>query len=193
MRTASKINKTDETCIKASINLDGGQVEISTCIGFFDHMLETFAKYANFGLVMKVSGDLGIDAHHTVEETGAMLGQLLSESIYSKDKIKGLSSSFVPMDESLSFSSVDINSMPYLVFNAEFPQDKVGDFDSCLAEEFMRAFAFNAGITLHIKSIYGRNSHHIIESIFKSVGCSLKDALVITKQNNKVKLLKEDA
>lgn len=180
MRKAQIIRKTRETSIKASIDLDGGPVDIYTGIGFFDHMLGSFACHSGFGLVMKVSGDLDVDAHHTVEDTGIVLGQLLNEALGDKTGIRRFASAYIPMDEALSFSCVDISNRPFLLFDVCFPQDKAGDFDVCLTEEFFRAFAFNAGITLHIKALYGSNSHHIAESIFKSVAHTLKAAVMTT-------------
>ena len=169
MRKAQIKRKTKETDIRLSLNLDGGSVSIDTGIGFFDHMLNSFAAHGGFGLNVTVKGDLNVDDHHTVEDTGIVLGQAFRETLGDKSSIERFGSFYVPMDEALSFACVDISGRPFLVFEADFPQEKCGDYTSALTLEFMRAFAYNAGITLHIKCLYGSNSHHIIESIYKAV------------------------
>ena len=177
MRQTEISRKTKETDIKLSLCLEGGDISIDTGIGFFDHMLNSFATHAGFGLELKVKGDLYVDEHHTVEDTGIVLGKAFSQILKDKSSIDRFGSFYVPMDEALAFASVDISGRPYLVFDAEFTDDRTGMFDNCLTEEFFRAFAFNAGITLHVKNVYGRNDHHKIESMFKAVAYALKTAV----------------
>ncbi len=174
----SEINrKTKETDIYLTLNLDGGEICIDTGVGFFDHMLTAFAVHGGFGLTVKVQGDLNVDDHHTIEDTGIVLGKAFNEALGDKSSIERFGSFYVPMDEALAFSSIDISGRPYLVFDADFPQEKCGDYTSAMTWEFMRAFAFNAGITLHTKVLYGNNSHHMIEAMYKSVAHALKQAV----------------
>ena len=177
MRNAAVERKTKETEIFVAVDLDGGNISIDTGIGFFDHMLTALAMHSGIALTVRAKGDLEVDCHHTVEDVGIVLGQALSKALGDKSGIKRYGSFFIPMDEALAFSSVDISGRPFLVFDAEMPQAVVGGFDCCMTEEFFRAFAFNAGITLHIKCEYGSNSHHIIEAIFKAVAHSLACAV----------------
>ena len=181
MRNAQIERKTKETDISLSLSLDGGKISIDTGIGFFDHMLNSFATHGGLGLEVKVKGDLNVDDHHTVEDTGIVLGTAFREALADKSSIERFGSFYIPMDEALSFASVDISGRPFLVFDAEFPQEKCGDYTSALTVEFMRALAFNAGITLHVKSLYGSNSHHIVESIYKAVAHAMRLAV---KNNN---------
>ena len=176
MRNAAVERKTKETDIFVALDLDGGKVSIETGIGFFDHMLTALAVHSGFGLTIRAKGDLEVDCHHTVEDVGIVLGQALSKALGNKSGIKRYSSFFIPMDEAPAFCSVDISGRPFLVFDAVMPQAVVGEFDCCMTEEFFRALAFNSGITLHIKSMYGANSHHIIEAIFKAVAHALSSA-----------------
>ena len=180
MRCADVTRKTKETDISLKLNLDGGDVKIQTGIGFFDHMLNSFATHGGFGLELTVNGDLEVDEHHTVEDTGIVLGKAFSEALGDKASIDRFGSFYVPMDEALAFASVDISGRPFLVFDAEFPQDRCGGYDCAMTVEFMRALAFNAGITLHLKSFYGDNSHHITEALYKAVAHALRLAV---KQN----------
>ena len=177
MRTAQLSRKTRETDILLSLNLDGGDVNVDTGIGFFDHMLTAFAVHGGFGLNVKVKGDLDVDDHHTVEDTGIVLGAAFKEALGDRSSIERYASFYIPMDEALAFVSLDISGRPYLVFDADFPQEKCGEYTSAMTVEFMRAFAYNAGITMHVKSLYGSNSHHIIEAIYKAVAHSLKQAV----------------
>lgn len=177
MRSADISRKTKETDIKIELSLDGGECEINTGIGFFDHMLTAFAVHGGFGLKADVKGDLNVDCHHTIEDTGIVLGKAFAEALGDKSGIERYGSFTVPMDESLAFVSLDVSGRPFLVFNAEFPEEKVGEFDSCMCEEFMRAFAYNAGITLHVNMIYGGNTHHQIEAIFKALAHALAVAV----------------
>ena len=177
MRTAELTRMTKETEISLNLSLDGGEVKISTGIGFFDHMLTALAFYAGWGLELKVKGDLYVDGHHTVEDTGIVLGQALRQALGDKKGIRRFGSAYVPMDEALCFTALDFSNRPYLVFDAEMPQPMIGDYDSCLTVEFMRAVALNSGITLHQKCCYGSNAHHITEGLFKSLGLAVKDAV----------------
>ena len=178
-RTAVIERNTKETQIKLSLNLEGGEVQVSTGIGFFDHMLTAFGFYAGIGLKVAVKGDLYVDGHHTVEDTGIVLGLALKEALGDKKGIRRFGSAYVPMDEALAFTALDFSNRPYLVFDAEMPQERIGDYDACLTLEFMRSVAHNAGITLHQKCFYGVNAHHITEGLFKSLGLAVKDAIRI--------------
>ena len=181
MRKAEIKRKTRETDIEVFVDLDGsGKVEIDTGIGFFDHMLTAFGVHSGIDLKVKCEGDLYVDAHHSVEDTGICIGKAFAEALGDKGGIARYGSAYVPMDEALSFCSLDISGRPFLVFKAEFHDDRCGQYDNCLTEEFFRAFAFNAGITLHIREEYGKNDHHIIEAMFKAVAHALKDAMVET-------------
>ena len=177
MRTAHIVRKTKETEIDLALTLEGGSVEVSTGIGFFDHMLTALAFYAGWGLVLTVKGDLHVDGHHTVEDTGIVLGQALREVLGDRAGIRRFGSAYVPMDEALCRTVLDISNRPYLVFQADMPQPMIGAYDSCLTVEFMRAVAMNAGLTLHQECLYGANAHHITEALFKSLGLALKDAV----------------
>lgn len=177
MRTASMTRTTKETDIALALSLDGGEVKISTGIGFFDHMLTALAFYAGWGLELTVRGDLHVDGHHTVEDTGIVLGQVLRQALGDRTGIRRFGSAFVPMDEALCFTALDFSNRPYLVFDAPMPQPMIGSYDACLTQEFMRALAMNAGLTLHQKCHYGANAHHITEGLFKSLGLAIKDAV----------------
>lgn len=179
MRTASITRTTKETDIALELSLEGGEVQVSTGIGFFDHMLTALAFYAGWGMKLTVKGDLQVDGHHTVEDTGIVLGQALKEALGEKKGIRRFGSAFVPMDEALCFTALDFSNRPYLVFDADMPQPMIGDYDSCLTLEFMRALSFNAGITLHQKCHYGVNAHHITEGLYKSLGLAIKDAVKV--------------
>ena len=176
-RTAEISRKTRETDITVKLNLDGGDVKIDTGIGFLDHMLTALGVHGGFGLEVSATGDLYVDGHHTAEDVGITLGQAFAKALGDKSGIMRYGSAFIPMDESLGFCSVDFSARPFLVFNAEFANERVGEFDTCLTEEFMRAFAFNAGITLHLRVEYGTNDHHKIEALFKALAYSLKAAV----------------
>lgn len=180
MRTAEIKRKTKETNVEVFVNLDGNsRVSVETGIGFFDHMLTAFGVHSGIDLQINVSGDLNVDAHHTVEDTGIVLGQAFAKALGDKSGIERYGSAFVPMDEALAFCSLDISNRPFIVFDADFTNPMIGNYDSCLSEEFFRAFAFNAGITLHIKEQYGKNDHHITEAIYKAVAHALKNAIKI--------------
>jgi imidazoleglycerol-phosphate dehydratase len=175
--------KTLETNIKLSLNLDGeGIFKGSTGIGFFDHMLTLFTKHGQLDLDINAQGDLEVDSHHTVEDIGIVLGSALKEALKEKISIKRYGTSFVPMDETLAEVHLDISSRPFLVFDADFTVDKLGNFDTEMVEEFFRAFAFNAGITLHARILYGKNNHHMAEALFKALGRALKEAITIDEK-----------
>ncbi len=178
-RTATIERNTKETQISVQLDLDGGEVQVNTGIGFFDHMLTAFGFYAGIGLKLTAKGDLYVDGHHTVEDTGIVLGQAIREALGDRKGIRRFGSAYVPMDEALAFTALDFSNRPYLVFDAEMPQERIGEYDSCLTLEFMRAVAHNAGITLHQKCFYGVNAHHITEGLFKSFGLAVKDAIKI--------------
>lgn len=180
MNRISNISReTKETQIQLSINLDGGPVQIQTGIGFFDHMLHAMAFYAGFGLTIRAKGDLNVDGHHTVEDTGIVLGQALREALGAKVGIRRFGNAYVPMDEALAFTALDFSGRAFLVYDAPMPQERIGDYDACLTEEFMRALAVNSALTLHAKALYGHNSHHITEALFKSLGLALKDGVKV--------------
>lgn len=176
-RTSMINRKTKETVISISLDLDGGKVKSDTGIGFLDHMLTALGVHGGFGLTVAAKGDLNVDGHHTAEDVGIVLGMAFKEALGDKSGIMRYGSAYIPMDESLAFCSLDISARPFLVFNAEFTNERVGEFDTCLTEEFMRAFAFNAGITLHLRVEYGSNDHHKIEALFKALAYALKAAV----------------
>ena len=180
-QTANRISKidrnTNETEITLELNLDGtGKSEIQTGVGFFDHMLELFSRHGVFDLKVNAKGDLHVDQHHTVEDTGICLGQAFREALGDKAGIRRYGHFTLPMEETLVTTAVDLSGRYYLVFNAEFPSQKIGEFDSELVEDFWQAFAANALCNLHVNLHYGRNSHHISEAIFKSLARSLRIA-----------------
>ena len=186
MRTAQVNRTTKETDISLTLCLDGGEVSIDTGVGFFDHMLNSFATHGGFGIQLTVKGDLNVDEHHTVEDTGIVLGTAFARALGDKSSIDRFGSFYVPMDEALAFASVDVSGRPFLVFDAEFPQERCGGYDCSMTVEFMRALAFNAGITLHLKALYGDNSHHITEALYKAAAHALRLAV---KENNSAKPL----
>jgi len=176
MRISEISRSTRETNITASMNLDGaGNADVSTGIGFLDHMLISFAVHGGFDLKLVCGGDLHVDGHHTAEDVGIALGSAVKNAL-NGGSIRRYGSARIPMDESLAACDLDICARPFLVFNAEFSESKIGELDACLIKEFMRAFAFNAGITLHINA-YGDNSHHKAEAVFKALAYALKAAV----------------
>ncbi len=180
MRTASIERNTFETKIKLTVNLDvQDPVEIVTGVGFFDHMLTLFARHSRMSLVVHVDGDTWVDSHHTVEDVGIVLGQAIREALGDKVGINRYGTSFVPMDETLGMSSLDLSGRSYLVFDATFDNPKLGDFDTELVEEFFQALAFNLQMNLHLKILHGQNSHHKAESLFKATGRALREAITI--------------
>lgn len=179
-RYAEITRETQETQVEIQLGLDGGDIDISTGVGFFDHMLTAFAVHSGFGLTVKTVGDWHVDCHHTVEDTGIVLGKAFAQALVTKEGIRRFGNAWIPMDEALAFAAADISGRPYLVFDAVFPQERAGDFDSCMTEEFFRAFAGNAGITLHLRCEYGKNSHHMIEALFKAAAHAVSDAAAET-------------
>ncbi|MDR2525043.1 MAG: imidazoleglycerol-phosphate dehydratase HisB [Oscillospiraceae bacterium] len=177
MRNASVARKTKETDIEAMLKLDGGAVEIETGVGFFDHMLHAMAAHAGWGLRLRCAGDLAVDDHHSVEDCGIVLGQALGQALGDKGGLARFGQASIPMDESLATAAVDVSGRAFLVFDAHFSQAYAGLFQLCLCEEFFRAFAVNAGITLHLRLVYGANGHHEAESLFKAAAHSLRRAL----------------
>lgn len=183
MRVAEVKRTTAETDVYVKINLDGtGENDISTKIGFLDHMLVLFAKHGRFDLTVKCDGDIEVDGHHTTEDIGIALGQAFKEALGDKRGIKRYGSTILPMDEALILSAVDISGRPYLRYRMKIPAPMVGDFDTELLREFVIAFAFNAGLTLHIRRLDGINSHHIIEGTFKSLARTLRKAVAIDSE-----------
>jgi len=179
-RTAQEARKTKETDIALSLDLDGdGRTSVRTGVGFLDHMLDLLGKHALFALDIEAKGDTQVDAHHTVEDVGICLGRALVAALGDKAGIRRFGFASVPMDEALAEVSLDISGRPFLAFEVTFPTEKTGEFDSQLAEEFLRAFAVNAGLTLHVRVPYGRNTHHIVEAIFKATARALREAVAI--------------
>ena len=178
MRESQIKRTTRETDIDVKVCLDGqGKADIDTGIGFFDHMLTALSVHSGISMAIRVKGDLYVDGHHTVEDTGIVLGKALGEALGDKSGITRYGSAFIPMDEALSFCSLDISNRPFLVFQGSFTNAMIGSYDACLTEEFFRAYAFNAGITLHINMMYGSNDHHKSEAAFKAVAHALKTAV----------------
>lgn len=178
MRTAELKRETAETKIALSLNLDGtGKSEIQTGVGFFDHMLTLFAFHSQIDLNVTVEGDTWVDAHHTVEDVGIALGQMIAKALGDKVGIRRYGTSYLPMDETLARAVVDVSGRPFLVYDAAIKNPKLGDFDTELAEEFFRAVAMNARVTLHLSVLYGSNSHHMIEGLFKAFGRALQEAI----------------
>ncbi len=179
-RKAEITRKTAETDITVKLEVDGnGTHDINTGIGFFDHMLTALCVHGGFDMTVKCSGDLNVDGHHSVEDVGIVLGKAFQEALGDKSGIKRYGSAFIPMDEALGFCALDISARPFLVFNASFRNERIGEYESCLTEEFMRAFAFNAGITLHLREEYGSNDHHVTEALFKALAYALKQAVAL--------------
>jgi imidazoleglycerol-phosphate dehydratase len=179
MRTCEITRKTKETDISLKLCLDGGEVKVSTGIGFFDHMLTALFFYGGMGAELNVTGDVHVDGHHTVEDTGIVIGKAVREALGDKKGIRRFANAYIPMDEALCFTALDFSGRAYHVFDAEMPQEIIGAYDSCLTEEFMRAFAVNSGLTLHQKCLYGANAHHITEALYKSLGVAIKEAVTV--------------
>ncbi len=180
MRETAVIRRTNETAIEIELNLDGsGESSIETGIGFFDHMLILFAKHSGCDLNLKVQGDLEVDGHHTIEDTGIALGKCIKEALGDKAGIRRYGSALIPMDETLAECALDLSGRGYLVFNAEFTAELAGDFPLEMVEEFFRAVAFNGEFNLHLNLRYGKNNHHMAEGIFKAFAHALKEAVVV--------------
>src|ERR1700683_1320818 len=180
MRSAAITRKTNETEISVSVELDGtGIADVATGVGFFDHMLDQIARHALIDLTIRAKGDLHIDQHHTVEDIGIALGQALAKALGDKRGIARYADCLLPMDETLTRVALDLSGRPFLVFKVAFPTEKIGGFDAPLVREFFQAVAVHAGVTLHIETLYGANSHHIAESCFKGVARALGVAIAI--------------
>jgi imidazoleglycerol-phosphate dehydratase len=180
MRAARVSRRTNETDVAVALALDGtGKAEIATGVGFLDHMLELLARHALFDLEIKVTGDLQVDQHRTTEDAGIALGQAFAQALGDKKGIGRYADIHLPMDETLSRVALDISSRPFLVFRTSFPAEKIGAFDTELVREFFQAFAVHAGVTLHVETLYGDNSHHIAESCFKGLARALRAAVAI--------------
>ena len=180
MRAATVERKTRETDIFVAMELDGvGEYDIETGIGFFDHMLEGFAKHSLIDLKIRAEGDLHIDMHHTVEDVGIVMGQAAAKALGDCAGIRRFGHAYIPMDETLSRAAIDISKRPYLIWNVVFERPKVGDMDTELFKEWFHAFASNAGICLHVENLYGANTHHIIESCFKATARAFRAALEV--------------
>ena len=180
MRTAEIARQTLETKIELTLNLDGeGKAEVATVIGFLDHMLVLLAKHAFLDLTVKASGDLEVDSHHTVEDCGIVLGQALKKAVGDKTGMHRYGSCFLPMDEALAHVVLDFSGRPFLVWQAEIPKVTLGNLEAEMVEEFFRAVAAESGMTLHVRLLYGRNTHHIIEAIFKAFARALAEGVAI--------------
>ena len=179
-RTAEVVRETKETRIRVRIDLDGtGKTKISTGIGFYDHMLEAFGRHGGFDLEVETKGDLHIDMHHTVEDTGIVLGQAFKQACDAFKGIRRFGTSYIPMDETLTRCAIDLSNRPYLIWKVDFTRPKVGEMDTELFKEFHQAFAMNAGACVHLETLYGDNTHHIAESGFKALARALREAVEI--------------
>ena len=177
-RTAEVVRNTKETQIRIVLDLDGSGVsKVSTGIGFFDHMLESFIRHGGFDATIETKGDLHIDMHHTVEDTGIVLGQAFNQALDGFKGVRRFGSAYIPMDETLTRCAIDLCNRPYLVWKVGFSRDKLGDFDTELFKEFHQAFAMHAGACVHLETLYGENSHHIAESGFKALARALRTAV----------------
>ncbi len=184
MRTATITRKTKETDIALSLNLDGtGIADINTGVGFFDHMLTAFAVHAGIDLSVRCNGDLAVDCHHTVEDVGIVLGQAFLQAVGDRSGIARYGHFLLPMDEALAMAAIDISGRAYLVLDAAFKSDRIGAMDTQMVEEFWRAFAMNAAVTLHIRLLSGENDHHKAEAIFKAAAHAVKMAIAKQKDN----------
>lgn len=183
MRTSKITRKTGETDITVELNVDQQTgIEIDTGVGFFNHMLTLFAKHGRFGLKVKAKGDLDVDVHHTVEDTGIVLGQCFKEALGDKKQIERYGNAFVPMDETLAQVTVDLSGRSYLVFNAELGNPRLGIYETEVTEDFFQAFAFNNEMNLHANVLYGRNTHHKIEALFKATARAMRAAVTINPE-----------
>lgn len=181
MRECTKCRETAETQVRLHLNLDGtGYRKISTGVGFFDHMLEQLALHGRLDLELSCAGDLHVDAHHTVEDCGIVLGDALNEALGTREGIRRYASFFIPMDEALAVCHLDISGRPFLVFRGTLPPGTAGSFDAGLCEEFFRALAVHAAVTLHLEILYGRNLHHMIEALFKAFAHALHNAAAVS-------------
>ena len=178
-RRASAERATSETKIAVELDLDGGEVAVATGIPFFDHMLEQVGRHGHLGLRIESSGDLEVDGHHTVEDTGIVLGRALAEAVGDKGGIRRYGHALVPMEEALARAALDLCGRPLLVYRAEIPATSIGHYDTSLTEEFLHALCRGAGLTLHIALLESRNAHHAVEAIFKALARALSDAVSV--------------
>ncbi|HYI45937.1 MAG TPA: imidazoleglycerol-phosphate dehydratase HisB [Actinomycetota bacterium] len=178
-RTATIDRKTTETKVRVQVDLDGGPVEVSTGVPFFDHMLDQVGRHSHVGLQIEAAGDLEIDAHHTVEDVGIALGEALAEALGDKRGIRRYGDATVPMEEALARVALDISGRPLLVYSADIPTESIGQYETVLTEEFLQALSRTAGLTLHVSLLAGRNAHHCVEAIFKALARSLGDAVAL--------------
>ena len=180
MRSGKVSRATKETEVAVEVNLDGsGRAEVATGIGFLDHMLDLLARHSRIDIKVKAKGDLHVDLHHTTEDVGIVLGQAVKKALGDMRGIVRYADVHVPMDEALTHVAIDVSGRPVLVFKVEFPRDKIGDFDTDLVREFFQAFVSNAGVTLHVATLYGDNAHHVAESCFKGLARALRAALAL--------------
>jgi imidazoleglycerol-phosphate dehydratase len=180
MRKASLDRKTTETQIAVSINLDGtGAFDVKSGVGFLDHMLELLSRHSLIDIKLRAKGDTHIDFHHTTEDSGIALGQAFAKSLGDRKGIRRYADCFLPMDEALTRAAIDVSGRPYLIWKVEFSRPKIGEFDTELVREWFQAFAMNAGVTLHVQTLYGDNCHHIAESCFKALARVLRGAIEI--------------
>jgi imidazoleglycerol-phosphate dehydratase len=180
MRRAKIERKTTETALSAAVNLDGtGAYDVKTGIGFLDHMLELLSRHSLVDITLKAKGDLHIDFHHTTEDSGIALGQAVAKALGDRKGIRRYASLHLPMDEALTRAAIDVSGRPYLIWKVAFSRPKIGEFDTELVREWFQAFAMNAGVTLHVETLYGDNNHHIAESCFKALARALREAIEI--------------
>jgi len=186
MRQAKITRKTKETQISASIDLDGtGAYDITTGIGFLDHMLEQLSRHSLIDIALKAKGDLHIDFHHTTEDTGIVLGQAMAKALGERAGIRRYGEALIPMDETLTRVALDASNRPYLIWKVAFARDKLGEMDNELFKEWFQAFAQHAGLTLHVENLYGENSHHIVESCYKGLARALRQAIEIDPRQSR--------
>ena len=178
MRTSTISRETKETTISLTIDLNGsGKTQLDTGVGFFDHMLDAFSRFALVDLAVSCKGDLYVDEHHTIEDVGICLGKAIRDALGDRAGIRRVGSAYMPMDEALAFAAIDISGRPYLAFTADFASLRCGDMGVQMAEEFFRAVVMNAGLTVHLNVVAGRNDHHKLEAMFKAFGLALRDAM----------------
>ena len=178
MRTSTISRETKETTISLTIDLDGsGKTQLNTGVGFFDHMLDAFSRFALVDLAVSCKGDLYVDEHHTIEDVGICLGKAIRDALGGRAGIRRVGSAYMPMDEALAFAAIDISGRPYLAYSADFATLRCGDMGVQMAEEFFRAVVMNAGMTVHLNVVAGRNDHHKLEAMFKAFGLALRDAM----------------
>ncbi len=183
MRTATVERKTKETDVFVSVDLDGtGEYDVDTGIGFLDHMLESFSKHAFIDLKVRAEGDVHIDLHHTTEDVGIVIGQAVAKALGDMSGIRRFGSAMIPMDEACTRAAIDVSGRPYLIWKVQFSKPKVGEMDTELFKEWFQAFAQHSGVTLHVETLYGDNSHHIIESSYKAMARALREAIEIDPQ-----------